>query len=228
MSAYRQFGCERHFTFVSLTNKGMSESLAILALTAVISFAGSIHPGPVNLSVVQATLNRNFKTGIWVAVSGTLPEIIYTLAALKSHVFLTHHPAVFDKFEIAIIPFFLIVGVYSLLKISPKKQEAPPSNHAKVVVQGFVGGLFNPQLFPFWVIVLVYLHSYFAFDSFSAQLSFVVGAALGAFLILLLFAYLAHRFQNQLHHYIQQFSPHKLAGLFFISMSVYQTFKILV
>lgn len=206
----------------------MFESFAILSVTALISFAGSIHPGPVNVSVVQATLNRNFKTGIWVAVSGTLPEIIYTFAALKSHVFLTHHPDLLKTLELAVVPFFFFVGVYSWSKTSIKKDKMYFPNRSKEVVQGFVGGLLNPQLFPFWVIVLIYLHSYFTFDTLSAQLSFVVGAALGAFLILLLFAYVAHRFQTQLGFIMQQFSPHKLIALFFISMSLYQTFKILL
>jgi hypothetical protein len=34
-----------------------------------ISFMESIHPGPVNLAVINATLFRNFKTGVWVAAS---------------------------------------------------------------------------------------------------------------------------------------------------------------
>ena len=227
MSFNRQFGRELHFTFVSLTNKGMSESLAILSLTALISFMGSIHPGPVNLAVVNATLSHNFKTGVWVAISGTLPEIIYTLIALQSQGFLAKHQSVFQTLEVAIIPFFLVIGVYSFIKTPVQRNAAIRSTQPVEALKGFLSGLLNPQLLPFWVVFLIYLHSHFSLDTFGAKFSFVFGAALGAFLILVLFAYLAERYQTTLYRFLHRYPMNKFIGLFFIGMSLYQTFKIL-
>ncbi|AYQ31832.1 hypothetical protein DTQ70_06400 [Runella sp. SP2] len=227
MSAYRQFVSLHNPTFVSLINKGMSESLAILSLTALISFMGSIHPGPVNLAVVNATLSHNFKTGVWVAASGALPEIIYTLVALQSQVFLAKHQSIFQTLEVAIIPFFLIMGVYNFIKTPVQRNAAIRSAQPVEALKGFLSGLLNPQLLPFWVVFLIYLHSHFSLDTFGAKFSFVFGAALGAFLILVLFAYLAQRYQSTLFRLIQRYPMDKLIGLFFIGMSLYQTFKIL-
>lgn len=205
----------------------MSESLAILALTTLISFVGSIHPGPVNLAVVHATLSRNFKTGVWVALSGTLPEIIYTLVALQSQVFLAKHQAVFQTLEVAIIPFFLTIGLFSFFKTPVRREATNHSTQSVEALQGFLGGLFNPQLLPFWVVFLIYLNSHFSLNTFGAKFSFVFGAALGAFLILVLFAYLAERYQTTLYRFLHRYPMNKLIGSFFIGMSLYQTFKIL-
>lgn len=204
----------------------MSEPLAILLLTTFISFMGSIQPGPVNLAVVQATLSRSFKAGIWVAISGTIPEIICTVLALKSQVFLIKNQKLFKVLELAVIPFFLLIGIYSFYYTSKSSIELKATTQSKEIYGGFIRGMLNPQLLPFWMVVLVYLQSFFSLQSFSSQLSFVSGAALGAFLILLIFAYLAYRFQIRLLSLFQKYSIDKAIGLFFIGMSVFQTFRI--
>ncbi|MFY7909216.1 MAG: LysE family translocator [Emticicia sp.] len=205
----------------------MSESFAILLLTALISFVGSIQPGPVNLSVVQATLSQSFKVGVWVAASGTLPEIIYTLIALKGQTFLNKNPLIFEVLEIAVIPFFLIIGIHSFYFQSKTIKDFNLAKRRSYILVGFVNGMLNPQLLPFWVVVLVYLNTYFNLNSFSSKLSFVLGAALGAFLVLLNFAFLAKHFQHALLVFFHRYSIEKVIGLFFILMSVFQTFKIL-
>jgi threonine/homoserine/homoserine lactone efflux protein len=174
----------------------MSESILILFLTTFISFAGSMQPGPVNLAVVQATLNCSFKTGVWVALSGALPEIIYAGIALKSYAFLANHQTVFKVLGLLTIPFFLIAGIYSYS--SEPVQKIAVNNSKRQAFKGFAGGMLNPQLLPFWLVVLVFLSSFFSLKSPGSQFSFVFGAAMGAFLILLLLAYLAHRFQDRL------------------------------
>lgn len=204
----------------------MSESLAILLLTAFISFIGSIQPGPVNLVVIQATLSRSFKAGVWVAISGTLPEIIYTIAALKSQVFLIKNQRFFEILELMVIPFFLTIGIYHFYYTSKSSIELKPTTQSKGIYNGFLRGMLNPQLLPFWIVVLVYLHSFFSLQSFSSQFSFVLGAALGAFLILLIFAWLANRFQIRLLSLFNRYSIDKVIGLFFISMSLFQTLRI--
>jgi threonine/homoserine/homoserine lactone efflux protein len=204
----------------------MSEALAVLLLTAFISFVGSIQPGPVNLAVVQVTLSRSFKTGIWVAISGTLPEIICTIIALKSQHLLTKNQKVFEVLELASIPFFLIIGIYSFYYASKSSIELKATTQSKEIYSGFLKGILNPQLLPFWVVVLVYLNSFFNLQSFSSQLSFVSGAALGSFLILLIFAWLTNRFQLRLLGLFNRYSIDKAIGLFFIAMSVFQTFRI--
>ena len=204
----------------------MSDSFSIFLLTAIISFLGSLQPGPVNLAVVNATLTNNFKAGVWVAVAGALPELIYTIIALKCHILLTKNHRFFEISEIAVIPFFLLVGLFSFYNTSKPEIETKATNKAKEILNGFSKGMLNPQLLPFWLVVLVYLHSFFSLQSLGSQLSFVFGAALGAFLILLTFAYMANRFQHKLASLFNRYSIDKVIGVFFISMSIYQTINI--
>ncbi|WP_259014631.1 LysE family transporter [Emticicia fluvialis] len=204
----------------------MPEPLAILLLTALISFLGSVQPGPVNLAVVQATLSRSFKDGVYVAVSGSLPEVIYTIAALKGRLLLMQNQILLDALQLAAIPFFLITGLFSLFTKAKTTTAIKTTKIHKETLGGFGKGMLNPQLLPFWLVVLVYLHSFYSLQSFSSQLSFVLGAALGSFAILLLFAWLAKRFQGQLHGLFLRFSFNKAIGLLFISMAVGQTLRI--
>lgn len=204
----------------------MSESFVILVVTALISFAGSVQPGPVNLAVVQATVARSFKTGIWVAISGTIPEIIYTIVALKSQIFLMENQKLLEILELAVIPFFLIIGIHNFCFTSKSSAEIKLNNESKEIFNGFIKGILNPQLLPFWLVVLVYFRSFFNFQSFSSQLSFISGAALGAFLILLMFACLTNRFQIRLLSLFKKYPIDKVIGVFFISMSLYQVFRI--
>lgn len=204
----------------------MSESIAILLLTTFISFVGSIQPGPVNLAVVEATLSHNFKAGIWVAISGTIPEIICTIIALKSQSLLMKDQRLFEVLELAVIPFFLIIGIYSFYNSSKSSLELKHTTQLKTIFSGFIKGMLNPQLLPFWVVVLVYLQSIFSFQSFASQISFILGAALGAFLILLIFVYLTNRFQIRLLSLFDKYPINKAIGLFFIGISVFQTFRI--
>ena len=67
------------------------ELFYLFVLSSLISFVGSLQPGPVNLSVIHASYSQNFKTALLVAIGGALPELIYSAAALCcSYVFIAH------------------------------------------------------------------------------------------------------------------------------------------
>ena len=205
----------------------MSETLLILSLTTFISFAGSVQPGPVNLAVVEATLTSSLKRGVWVALGGTLPEIIYASLAVKSHVFLSQHQSLFKILEIAAIPFFLVAGLISFYTSAGQAREAPENTGEKQVFLGFISGILNPQLLPFWLVVLAFFHSIFRMETPGAQISFVAGAAAGAFLLLLLSAWLARHYSTSLHKCFTRYPVNKAMGLVLILMSLLQTGKIL-
>lgn len=206
----------------------MPESLTILLATTLISFAGSVQPGPVNLTVVQVTLTRNFKTGVWVALSGAFPEIIYSSLALKSHLFLAEHQIISRILEFSSIPFLLAAGFYSFNSPFRPAREGAADIGKRLVLKGFAGGILNPQLLPFWLVVLISFDSLFSMETLSSQFSFVFGAATGAFLLLLLFAYLAHRFKTGLDSFLSRYPMHKAIGLVLILLSLAQTGKILL
>ena len=81
----------------------------LFSFVTLISFAGSIQLGAVNLAVVQTTLNRNFSAGILVAVGGSIPEFIYSFLALKGLFFVQKNQFILDILNFTIIPVFLVM-----------------------------------------------------------------------------------------------------------------------
>ena len=94
----------------------MLSILLIFCLTFGISFLGSVHPGPVNLSVVQATLRRGYRTGLWLAAGGCVPEIIYGLLAVQGVKLFEQLPGLFEALRIAVVPVLLGLGALTILR----------------------------------------------------------------------------------------------------------------
>lgn len=204
--------------------------LIIFLVVAAISFAGSIHIGAVNLAVVQATLNRNISAGIWVAIGGSIPEFIYSFLALKGVFFLKNNQFLLSWLNMLIIPVFLLMGlVYLFQKESKNADKLPLKGKSRFVfLKGFSLGMLNPQLLPFWFFMLIFLGKYFSINDLSAKYAFVLGTGMGAFAILALFAYLAHRYKSYINQLLRNFSVNRLMGYLFISLALMQIVKVFV
>lgn len=202
----------------------------LFLLVAMISFAGSIHVGAVSLAVVQTTISRNLWSGIWVAIGGSIPEFIYAFFALEGLLYLQENQPVLDALNISIIPIFLILGIIYFFQ---KDQELllntqQPNRNKLVFFKGFSLGMLNPQLLPFWFFTLVYLSKYFIINDLSSKTAFVLGTGIGAFIILFIFAHLAHRFQTSINKFLKRYSANRIMGYIFISMAMMQAIKIFI
>ncbi len=200
----------------------------IFLVVAIISFAGSIHLGGVNLAVVETTLRRNLSAGILVAIGGSIPEFIYSFLALKGLFFLQKNQAILDLLNFIIIPVFFIIGVFYLIQKQTKKPQNNRSISSKNIdfLKGFSLGMLNPQLLPFWFFMLVYLSKVFIINSLSSKYAFVLGTGFGAFAVLFLFAYFTKRYQNYFDNILKKYAVNQLMGLVFISLAVLQIFKV--
>lgn len=200
----------------------------IFLVAAVISFAGSIHIGAVNLAVVQATLNRNISAGILVAFGGSIPEFIYSFIALKGVFFLKDNQSVLSWLNVLIIPIFLLMGLVYLFQKQPSNvYKMPKSGRNRLdFLKGFSLGMLNPQLLPFWFFMLIFLGKYFSINDLSTKYAFVLGTGMGAFTILALFAYLAHRYKSYINQLLRGFSVNRLMGYLFITLALMQIVKV--
>lgn len=54
----------------------------VLLIGWLASFTGTLPLGPINLSVVEVTVNRSFRAAIWLSVAAALVEIFQSLLAL--------------------------------------------------------------------------------------------------------------------------------------------------
>jgi threonine/homoserine/homoserine lactone efflux protein len=206
----------------------MLSILLIFSLTFGISFLGSVHPGPVNLSVVQATLRRDYRTGLWLAAGGCVPEIIYGLLAVQGVKLFEQWPGLFGALRIAIVPVLLGLGVLTIVRSywpgASQPEVNPDTGGHYSFGRGFVLSLLNPQLLAFWVVILVWYHGHplLRVSTVGRQLAFVAGTSLGAFGILWVYAWLVRRHRARINRYLQAERFDRAMGWGFVGLALWQ------
>ncbi|MCY7350622.1 MAG: LysE family translocator [Cytophagaceae bacterium] len=200
-------------------------------LTFLISFVGSLHPGPISFSVIEATLRRGLRQGIWVAVGSCVPEVIYGLLAVRGVRLFEQMPELYRGLQIAIVPVMLILGILALRR--PKAAGTPVASETVVASQfsfgkGLTLSLLNPQLLPFWLVILVYYGRYEALHvaTLAQQIAFVAGASLGAFALLALCIWLVHRRRERIERYLRPELFDRIIGWSFIGLAIWQSFTL--
>lgn len=152
-------------------------------LAFIISFVGSVQPGPVNLAVISSSFQKQYRNAIFIAIGGSLPEFVFCLIALKTSTAITKWQHLFFYYQISISILLLIIGLYLWF------------NKSKIILKTtkrngfFLGAILaslNPQLIIFWTTVVTYLHVNNTFNlnlepTKSFFLFFCVGASIGAF-----------------------------------------------
>ena len=93
--------------------------MLIFIITFFISFLGSIHPGPLNLSVIQITLRTNISWGLFMVLGGIIPEIVYGYLSVEDVMIFEKYPLTFQAIKWAVVPILLEMG---FLEITKKKK----------------------------------------------------------------------------------------------------------
>jgi threonine/homoserine/homoserine lactone efflux protein len=189
-----------------------------------VSIWGSLPLGTVNLGVIQTTINRNFKAGIYFALGATLIELIYSAVAVKFlAVFLISRPEVNLFIEIIAVPVFLILGLLSFKKKEPLAGKE--MGKGKSFVEGIIIGLVNPLQIPFWIAYSTYLLSNSWIKNEQSLLTvFIAGICCGTLFILILIAALSRKFLSAINSgtgYIN-----KIIGFVFFGLAFYQIIKL--
>jgi threonine/homoserine/homoserine lactone efflux protein len=205
----------------------MIDFIIVFFLIFIISFAGSIHLGTVNLAVIETTLSKNLKAGLWLSAGGSVPEIFYAIIAILGQTYLQKNAQITLFFNWLVVPVFLIIGFMYFFQ----NQKETTINAVLVsdgnFKKGFWLAMTNPQLLPFWLVVATYLSSRFAIGDFSIRIAFVLGAALGAFAILGLFAFITQKLQSKISPFLTKYPLNKIVGLLFIIMALIQLVKMI-
>lgn len=201
--------------------------IAVFLVTTIISFLGSIHPGPLNMCVIQSTLQRNLKTGILITIGGVLPEIVYGWLALRGVDFFEKNEVVFNYLQWLIVPVLLVMGLSALVKKNGKSTDFNQKDEAVSVLKGFSLSMLNPQLLPFWVLVLLGYSNYehLHITDWTHELSFVLAASMGACLLNLAYALYADLKRDFVFKYLNYRSFDRVIGLAFIVMAFFQLLK---
>lgn len=206
--------------------------MLIFLLTFFISFVGSIHPGPLNLSVIQMTLKKGLGIGLLVALGGVIPEIIYGYLAVEGVMIFEKHPTVFSIMQWAVVPILLVLGFVQINASKTNKTEIKntESNHINSVGKGFFLSLFNPQLLPYWIVILVNYQNYQLLKIYTLtdKLFFVLGTSTGAFALNYVYAYIAYKQREKIFKYLNQNRFEQIIGWTFILMGLIQGIKLLI
>jgi len=205
--------------------------ITLFLLISLISFVGSLHPGAVNLAVIQATIEQNRRVGLWLALGGSLPEIAYSTLAVRSLALVDSQTSWFSLLKILPVPVLFVAG---LLAFRQKKASAITVPQATETASfPFWRGLFlasaNPQLLPFWSAVWLYLHGTLLLMAAGplSQWVFSLGTASGAFVFLASTVWLADRYRTRILHHLNHSHLNRLTGITFIGMALWQAFQAL-
>lgn len=218
------------------------DAIIAFIVAAIISFIGSVLLGLVNVATIDTAINKTSKSALWLAFGGVLPEIPYTLIAIfgTSYVdFLSEYQQIIG---IAVGIVFLILGVsYIYKKMESRESKSNKINETGAFnhfAKGFLLALANPQLIFFWSTILILLqtgsfnirkdqHLLIDFEAtsfISPKISFAIGAAVGAFIILCIYIKLSSIYKNQLLKLIGD-KLSKIVGGIFIIMGIFVIIK---
>ncbi|MBX2956829.1 MAG: LysE family transporter [Cyclobacteriaceae bacterium] len=160
----------------------------------VFSFLGSIPPGTLNLMVLQMGLEHRIKAALRFALAVAIVEYPYAWIAVEFEQLITSSPVVMQNLQLWGAIIMTVIGIVSLWTV-----RKPSAISVKLQESGFRRGIIlsilNPQAIPFWIALTAYLKYQGWIDiSTGWRLhSYVLGTSVGAFLLLSLLIFLAHR-----------------------------------
>ncbi|MBX2946420.1 MAG: LysE family transporter [Cyclobacteriaceae bacterium] len=166
----------------------------VFIVGAVFSFLGSIPPGTLNLLVLQMGLEHRIKAALRFALAVAIVEYPYAWIAVEFEQLITSSPVVMQNFQLWGAIIMTVIGIASLWSV-----RKPTAISVKLQESGFRRGIIlsilNPQAIPFWIALTAYLKYQGWIDiSTGWRLhSYVLGTSVGAFALLSLLIFLAHR-----------------------------------
>jgi threonine/homoserine/homoserine lactone efflux protein len=201
--------------------------LTNLIIAFILSFAGSIPPGSINLTVVQLGLENKLRTALRFSVAASLIEYPYAWIAVKFEKLITSSPVITDNIQIISAVVLILLG---LINVWPRS-EAPSRYFSKLSKSGYRRGLLlgvlNPLAIPYWIGITAYLQGQQWIDlSSPARLhAYLAGVFLGALLLLVLLAYLSKKIMTGLTQFpwIQ-----KIPGLLLLALGLYSITEYLI
>ena len=213
----------------------MLSALLILFTSCLVSFIGSLQLGPVNLFVINSVLFSSKKAAFWVALGGSLPEFIYCGLAIYASFFLKTSELFLFGFKIMFILILIYIAVIFFFK-KPKEahftdnsQKHIAKNPMTYFIKGFSLAALNPQLLPFWVFVQIYFNSVklLQIKSNLHHFSFILGAGLGAFLLLMSLVLLVTKYKHKVKKYVNNKYYNKILAILFLLIAIQQLISLI-
>lgn len=169
-----------------------------LIVAIVVNFLGYLPFGNINLTAVQISVNKGMKQALVFITTFSIFEAFFTYLLMRFAEWFAEKEELIYWLDWVLVFIFVVLGVNSWS--NSKSEFKEPETHRKrdSIKAGILLGLFNPMQIPFWMIGGTYLISNEWISTQGLGLEvFGLGAALGAFLALYLFAKFARYIQEK-------------------------------
>lgn len=166
----------------------MTELFA-LPLGIGMSFAGTLPPGVISMTVMDTAARKSLRDGLIVAAAAAFIEFFQAVAAVLFGSFITKSVYISTVIRYSAAPLFLLVGIYILLSKTQPRIEQKRTSAATNIAKGILVSAGNLLVIPFWILWSSYFASNGWLDySITSVLLFSAGVTLGTFLALALYA----------------------------------------
>jgi threonine/homoserine/homoserine lactone efflux protein len=165
------------------------------------SFIGSIPPGTINLTILQLGLEKKINIAWKFAFAASIIEYPYAWIAVKFANLILSNPAIVKNMHLIAGSVMIILGALNLWASTRTTSLAVRFSNSGFR-KGLVLGILNPLAIPYWIAMTAYFKTQQWID-LSSQLnlhSYLSGVFVGAFLILMVIAYLANRVADFFTH----------------------------
>ena len=192
--------------------------LFIFLISCLLSFLGSLQPGPVNLAVVASSILHSRMKAILIALGGSLPEFGYALLAFYTSSYLHFAASISAYIQLGIALLLVVFGM--MLFVSKQADQLINVLVKRPFISGLSLAIFNPQLYLFWLAMFTYLQAknyLIQLDNYSAFAA-SAGAFTGAIILHLLLISGSKLVNMQsFKHY-----ANKIAGFVLIACGLFQ------
>ena len=194
----------------------------LIALTA--TFVGAIPFGPINLSVVNTTLTKSFRSGFQISFAASIVEIFEASAALFFGVYIDKFLMNNNWIQVVIFLAFIGLGVHNLTKVTHPKLKERTRLKVSDFAKGLIVAISNPQAIPFWIFTLAFISQQIELEYFGVNLGFfLAGVFVGKLLALLLFGLLSNFLKPRLQNSCKAIN--RSFGAILVIIGLLQAFK---
>lgn len=165
------------------------------------SFIGMMTPSMLNMTTAKIRLQRGRLNAIKFALGASLVILLQVYLAILFTEYLKENPGFFEVLEKFALGIFVLLSLYFFKEY--KKENQNTKGYEKKCNDTFVVGLFlsalNMFAIPFYYGITTILNNFGIFKfSQNNILLFVVGSAIGSFILLILYSKYAYYFQSKL------------------------------
>lgn len=198
--------------------------LLTFLVAIVVNFLGYIPLGNINLTSIQISINKGLKQATIFATSFSIVEALFTFILMNFAEWFASKKDLLNWLGWILVLVFITMGIISLIQATKETKPKEVTRKRDSIRTGIILGIFNPMIIPFWTIGGTYLiaNNWITTKGLGLEI-FAIGAGLGSFLCLYLFARFAQYIQNKFS-FNHKIINRSIAAVFF-GLAIFQISK---